>query len=481
MPPWGWWPLAVLGICAWAYLLNNSINNSDWKIRFLISFTAGMGCFLPSLIWIVDLTLPGYIVAPIILSVGYGVCGIAALPPARGVFAESKFWTFLSWLIFPASLTLLESIRWRFPFGGAPLSTLPMAFVDSFFSHTVRFLGQPFLVFLVALLATGLAALALFKYKVGLAMVAAVILAAVFLGFAPSPKPTGEVLNVAIVQGGGPQRVRSKDSNPREVFERHLLASQKISKPVDLVVWPENVIDVSKFAGSYENRRLMELARQLDAWLLVGIVEDVDEKTFANYSALLSPEGEQVDLYEKVRRVPFGEYVPLKWLAEPFAPSFLPETEARIGSDPPTVTDGEHIFGVVISWEVFFEDRVREAVKSGAEVILNPTNNSSYWLNIVQSQQIASSKLRAKETGLWVVQSAPTGFSAFVDPSGAVLSKTSIGENAVLQMPVQLKKGKTIAVRAGVYPMMALSLGIILPSWVFYFIFYFKRRFIRAV
>ena len=75
-------------------------------------------------------------------------------------------------------------------------------------------------------------------------------------------------------------------------------------------------------------------------------------------------------------------------------------------------------FGVAISWEVFFTQRVREGVQEGGEVVLNPTNGSSYWLTQVQSQQVASSQLRAIETGRWVLQAAPTGFSAVVDPDG---------------------------------------------------------------
>lgn len=77
--------------------------------------------------------------------------------------------------------------------------------------------------------------------------------------------------------------------------------------------------------------------------------------------------------------------------------------------------------GVVISWEVFFSSRARDAIGNGGEVLTNPTNGSSYWLTQVQSQQVASSKLRALETGRWMLQAAPTGFSAIVDPDGRLV------------------------------------------------------------
>ena len=58
---------------------------------------------------------------------------------------------------------------------------------------------------------------------------------------------------------------------------------------------------------------------------------------------------------------------------------------------------------------MFFGGRAREAVKEGGEALLNPTNGASYTGTIVQTQQVASSRLRAIETGRWVVQAAPDG------------------------------------------------------------------------
>ena len=122
--------------------------------------------------------------------------------------------------------------------------------------------------------------------------------------------------------------------------------------------------------------------------------------------------------------------------------------------------------GVSISWEIFFEDRARDAIGNGGEVLLNPTNGASYWLTIVQTQQIASSRLRALETGRWVVQSAPTGFSAFVDPEGNVYQRTAVSERKVIQSPIELRAGQTLATRAGPWPMIALAIAALLAAWI---------------
>ena len=454
MPPFGWWPLAFLGLALWLHI----ISKRTFRSRLGLSSVVGVVLFLVTLIWVWDLSVVGY--GALVLFFGvlfYGLAGML-IPASKA-----------RWLAFPAVLVLAELIRWRWPFGGVPLSTIPMALVDSPLSHTVRFLGSGLLVLLAAVGGVVLAALVQRHYLTAGIFAGVLLAAAVFSGFAPDTSAAGEKLDIAVVQGGGPQRVRSGSVNPRVVFERHQKATQLVQGPVDLLVWPENVVDVVKFEGSSEQAWLSNWARQNQAYILAGVVEDVDSDTFANLAVLIDSEGRLVDEYEKVRRVPFGEYVPFRSLVEPLAPSFLPDTEARVGSGPAVVKTGSYTLGTIISWEIFFEDRARAAARAGAEVLINPTNNSTYWLSIVQSQQVASTKLRAKETGLWVVQAAPTGFSVIVDSSGKVQQKIAIGRQGVSQMSVELRTGKTLATRLGPYPMLGLSLFLLALAWLLHF------------
>ncbi len=94
-------------------------------------------------------------------------------------------------------------------------------------------------------------------------------------------------------------------------------------------------------------------------------------------------------------------------------------------------------------------------------MLLNPTNGASYWLTQIQTQQVASSRLRALETGRWLLQAAPTGFSAIIDPEGKVLDRTGVGEQAVRQATVGLRNGKTWATRVGPWPMLTAALALV--------------------
>jgi apolipoprotein N-acyltransferase len=168
-----------------------------------------------------------------------------------------------------------------------------------------------------------------------------------------------------------------------------------------------------------------------------------------------------------VHRVPFGEFVPLRGLLEPIAGDALPDRDAVIGELPGHLDVPGPVgrAAVPISWEVFFPDRTREGVEDGARIVLNPTNGASFTGTIVQTQQVASSRLRAIETGRWVAQVAPTGFSAVVDDRGVVLERSAVSERRVIQREVELREGLTIYTRLGNGPALALAALLIAAGW----------------
>ena len=118
-----------------------------------------------------------------------------------------------------------------------------------------------------------------------------------------------------------------------------------------------------------------------------------------------------------------------------------------------------------ISWEIFFPDRTREGVEAGGRLVLNPTNGSSFTGTIVQTQQVASSRMRAIESGRWVAQVAPTGFTAVIDDQGNVLERSRIGEQVVIQRELELREGLTIYTRYGNLGAISLSLVLIAAGW----------------
>ncbi|MCU1346715.1 MAG: lnt, partial [Acidimicrobiia bacterium] len=313
-------------------------------------------------------------------------------------------------------------------------------------------------------------------WTAAVAPVALVAVLALVAVFAPRAHQIG-TLRVAIVQGGGPQGTRAVsggDAEKRRVFERHVAATELVPPGVDLVVWPENSVNVvGAFADSPERQELGLLAQKLHTLLAVGVVEDPDDiqtgggvRRFLNAQIVFDSNGNEIARYDKVQRVPFGEYVPLRSLLNHFtsSTSAVPK-DALAGTGPAILDTPKGRLAVAISWEVFFGRRVREGVGEGGALLLNPTNGSSYTGTILQTQQVASSRLRAIETDRWVAQAAPTGFSAFVGPNGTVLDRTSVSERKVITRTVGLRSGQTWYVRFGDGPLLLLSILALGLAW----------------
>ena len=164
--------------------------------------------------------------------------------------------------------------------------------------------------------------------------------------------------------------------------------------------------------------------------------------------------------------MPFGEWVPLRSLLDPIAGDVLPSRDALIGQTPAVVDTEAGPLGVSISWEIFFGERARDAIGSGGQVLLNPTNGASYEGTQVQTQQVANSRMRAVETGRWVLQAAPTGFTAVVTPAGEVLQRTGVSERAILYDTIELRDGETLYVRWGDLPALAFAVLSLAAGWL---------------
>jgi apolipoprotein N-acyltransferase len=283
---------------------------------------------------------------------------------------------------------------------------------------------------------------------------------------------------VATVQGGGPRGVRAVLRDPGPVFDRQVEATTAdVRPPVDLVLWPEDVVDVdTTVTGTPEAATLAGLARSLGTTLVAGVVEDVGADRFRNAAVAWGPDGTLLGRYEKVHRVPFGEYVPGRSLIGALVDLSEIPRDAIVGRGPPTLDTPVGRLAVVISYEVFFGDRARDGVRDGGRLVLVPTNASSYRDAQVPAQEVAVARLRALETGRWVVQAAPTGYSAVVDQRGRIHRQSGLGGAAVLTATVGLRSGSTVFVAVGPAPIALLAaLGLLVvgikPEWI-------SRRFV---
>jgi apolipoprotein N-acyltransferase len=455
MPPWGFWPGALLGSALFISL--SAERNRD---RFMLGLIFGISWFGPTTAWMYFLTAPGYVIA---------VVFFAALHACAAAIARD------SKIAKIGAHSLVEMIRLVAPFGGIPLATLGISQANGPLLPVARLGGVPLLtlvVFTIGALVTELRATWNTSTRPSRSWMASATTVTALLAIAIAA-PTGsdlEPINVAAIQGGGRQGTSALEVPSIDVTHAHLAASQLVrhSDQVDMVLWPENAIDVNRqpFGDSTVADLVRGEASRLQAPFVIGVTEDaefvydVEPGNFVNAQYVVMPDGAIGDRYVKVIKVPFGEYIPFRSLLESLgAPVGLIPKDAISGRGPAVVDVPDvSTLGVVISWEVFFGSRARNAVRSGGEIIVNPTNGASYTWTIVQSQQVASSRLRAVETGRWVLQVAPTGYSATVDPSGNVLERSEISEQRVLFATPTRRTGSTIYTRLGDLPFTVIAM-----------------------
>ena len=448
LPPPGWWVFGPFGLAGFAVL----IRGRSVRGRFVLGAVGGAVYFGVALSWSLAFSVLGGFLL-VMLEAGFLATTFVITPGGR-LFA------------FPAAVVLAEAARTRWPFGGLPLGGIALGQVEGPLA-SVAVLGGALLVVLV----TGLAGIALasaftHRRRAALAPIVLVV-AAVVAGWAAPDGDARREIGVAAVQGGGPRGVPGIEADTTAVLERHLEATRQVDQPVDLVVWPEDVVEVDgEFRREPEARELAALARDLGATLVVGVVEGSGPDAFRNAAIAFTPEGVLADRYDKVHRVPFGEYIPGRAILDRLVDLSLVPRDARPGRGPGVLETPAGRLGVLISYEVFFSDRARAAVRAGAGIIVVPTNAASFTSRLVPAQEVAAAQLRAIETGRFVVQAAPTGYSVMVTPSGRVLARSPLAAAAVLQRPLAIRAGDTPYSSLGDNPLILISALWLMSSWI---------------
>jgi apolipoprotein N-acyltransferase len=462
MPPWGFWPLAVVGVVLFELAQGPAPTRAGaWWRGFLF----GLAWFSMGLGWMSELTWPGYLVATLLFAALHGVAALAA-PTGR-------------WRVIgrPAAHTLVEALRFSWPFGGVPLASLGISQAGGPLLVIARVGGVILLTWAVFQLGFALGAIVETAPRrannwPAFGGIAAVVVVVFLALVAPRGHETGATLDIAAVQGGGRQGTSALDVPSIEVTEAHLAATRAIEPDpsLDLVLWPENVVDTDDFAASQQYRDIAAEAARLGVPIAVGVTEDVRGRPgrITNYEVVITPDGRMTSRYDKVRRVPFGEYVPLRGLLKSLgAPVDEVPSDAVAGTGPAYIElPGGQRLATVISWEVFFGGRARDGVRHGGQALINPTNGASYTGTILQTQQVASSRLRAVETGRWLVQAAPTGFSEFVTSDGDVIDRTAVSERKVIRHVIQLRDGRTWYVSLGDAPWIVALALTLAASWI---------------
>jgi apolipoprotein N-acyltransferase len=459
LPPWGWWPLGLIG----AGLFYWRIAGLPLRTRLWSGWLAGLGCYALGLMWARAFNWYGA-VALILIEALFLAATAALTPPIAGRAPA-----------FVAAATLCEYLRMSWPFGGLPLGGVFLGQANGPLLSVARVGGPLLLTAAVWAAGVGLATLCLSRRRRGRG--AAVLVGLVVLVCLGAVAPDGGVptrrISVALVQGGGRRGVDKEEVAPATVFNAQLAASAALpsatspsKRRLNLVLWPEDVVSLGQpLVGSPEAEVLSDLAQSHHTTLVAGVTEPAPHDRFRNEIVAWNPQGRIVATFEKVHRVPFGEYVPYRSFFAHFANLSEVGQDAVPGQASGLMRTPAGPLGTLVSFEVFYAARSRTSVRTGAQLLIVPTNTSSYTTAQVPTQEVAADAIQAVETGRSLLQAAPTGYSTVVTNRGRVLQRSVLAHQSVLYATVPLRRGFTFYDHLGDMPFLILFVLALLSGW----------------
>ena len=419
---------------------------------------------------------------------GYFAAGLWWVGTAMLVEAENYAWALpFAVVILPAILALFYGLAtaiarlfWTDDVGR--IAALAVAFASAEWLRTFVFTGFPWnpvgmaampvplLMQSVSVIGmNGMNALAVFVFaapallagqrhvKLGLGLAALLMAMHVSFGYYQLTKKAGAdgpVLSVRIVQPSIDQALKWDGSVRDRIFGELIALSQAPvaegqAKPA-LILWPETAVP---FLFTERPDALAALSHLLgeDQLLVAGVVRAEGGSGGAAaryYNSVMAIDGGGVivDAVDKVHLVPGGEYLPLAELFEalgverlvPIPNTFSAGGPRRLISLPLAVRAA-----AFVCYEIIFSELVA-ADSTGADVIVNVTNDGWFGNTPGPYQHLRQAQVRAVENGLPLLRAANTGISAAIDSHGRILDALSINARGTLDLQFPLSANNTV-------------------------------------
>lgn len=426
----------------------------SWKRRFLFGWASGFVFWFGVCVWI-----------QFVLEVhggmgrwgGWGTFVLFAILKGlhMAIFAALAGVVMNRWWAIPVVAALWAGVeRTHGPFGFAWLD-LGNAGIDMpLVMRLAPFTGVYGLSFVFAMIACVWAVILLRKSWKTLAWMFALLL----LVFLPAPPPAEQGPDHALLVQPNVDTEMEWTTASLAALERRLATFSR-TQPSPLIIWPE--VPAPFYPSDPEFRAFVEgIAVRNHAYLLFGGVATNSAKAPLNSAFLLDPAGSMVARYDKIKLVPFGEYVPdiFGWVnritkeAGDFAPGEK-IVEFQIGS---------HRAGAFICYESAFPDLVRQFANGGAEVLLNLSNDGYFGHSAAREQHLELVRMRAAENRRWLLRATNDGITATIDPAGRIAFQADPYQLLSANVPFRYLTNITVYTKYGdVFAWACLAIGVI--------------------
>lgn len=470
--PFGYYPVVILALLILFLMLPGRAPGP----AFRLGFGFGLGMFGVGVNWVyISIHYYGHAPLPAAIGVMLLLVAFMSLFPATLAYLGARLGlrhdarSLLGYL--PAGWILLEWLRsWLFT--GFPWLNIGYTQIDAPLAGAAPLLGVYGVGWVLALSA----GLLVWAWRapgparwMGPLLVIAIWFAGAALRQVDWTQAAGAPLRVSLIQGNIPQDQKWDPQQQVATMEKYLRLtraewSSQDGRKNDLVIWPETAVPA--FYHQVEESFLTPLreeARQAGSDLLTGIPV-LDREQWSYYNAVISLGAEQ-GAYYKHHLVPFGEYLPLRSLLGSLLQVMpLPVADFSSGSlTQPLIHAAGYPVGVSVCYEIIFGEEVITQLPQAA-FLVNVSNDAWFGDSLAPHQHLEMARMRALETGRYLLRATNTGITAIIGPDGQLRERGPQFETLVVRGEIVPRSGATLYVRWGNWPVVILAFLMVLGS-----------------
>lgn len=472
--PFEYYPLTWLSLAGFFYLLTQA---SSLKHYLWLSYCFGLGLFGTGASWVFH-SIYYYAFAPLALALfmtSMYVMFLALLPLLFGYLIyllrlskQIRYYQFIQLMIlFPAAWVMIEWLR-SWVLTGFPWLLVGHSQIDTLLAHWAPIAGELFVSWVTALIAAAIVLLftGVIREKiVAIGITVILIVSSYALGSITWTTPAGKPLKIAMLQGNVLQEEKWLPEKLLPTIRLYKKLSDE-NWDADLIIWPETALP-SYFINHMEDLILPLQKRGLETKtdLLIGGFHHVPGKKPDTENAILAVTQNAREVYAKQHLVPFSEYMPmleyLDWLRNWVQ---LPFDSVRRGTGSTVI----NVAGQPARLSICYEDAYGTEMIKGlpaATLLINISNDGWFTNSIEPFQHMEIARMRAKETGRYLIRSTNIGISAIVNPMGRIIATADAYTTTSIRGEAVPYKGQTPFIRFGnfiIIPFLTLLLALVL-------------------
>lgn len=405
-----------------------------------------------------------------LLAIFIGIFSVAV----KYILINHQTWSFL---LIPTTWTILEYLRVLLTFNNLPFGII--GYSQAYFPLLIQVAdligayGVTFLIILINILIYKfILHLKIKKLLTKKEIIASILILVIVITYGiiklnnPLPTQKKKALRLGMMQPNIPQKIKWDKNYQARIIDKYLNLSEELvaNKRIDLIIWPETAVP---FILTDDHLRQKELFKKIDDWdalLLAGILNQTNDTTY-NQALLINYNLDIIDKYNKIKLIPFGEYVPY----ENYFPEFI--TDLIDNKTPGTKLNSFNYKG--INWgspicsEILNPNLVSKLAVNN-HFLINISNEAWFKKSSEPIQTWQTVIFRAVENRKPVIKVSNTGISGVINAQGKIVKQIIPFKAKTFTYKLRIKKSETtIYSRYGnyfVYLITLISIGVLLKE-----------------